>query len=286
MCSPAVMALAQEATRRHGRAHRFSRRQALGLVAGGAGAVALGHRDARARGTDAARSLSVSEIVDLTHTLSPEFPVFPGYPAFSSYAFSTIADVGSLAYVITAVEHNGTHVDAPAHFASDGDTVEAIPIERLVAPLAVVDIAERAADDPDAMLTVDDILAWEDEHGELPSGAFVALHSGWQTRADDPNAFLNPDASGVLHFPGWSPEAAAFLVEEREITGVGTDAISLDIGATPDWGAHLTFLPAGKFGVECLANLDAVPPSGATIIVGAPKHQGGSGGQARVLALV
>jgi kynurenine formamidase len=275
------MALVQETI--HER--RFSRRHALGLAAGSAGAIALGHRDPRATAAATTQSLRFSEIVDLTHTLNPEFPVFPGYPAFNSYAASTIADTGSLAYVLNVVEHNGTHVDAPAHFAVDGETVEAIPIERLVAPLAVIDIAARAEDDPDAMLTVDDILAWEDEHGELPSGVFVALHSGWQTRADDAASFLNPDASGTLHFPGWSPEAAAFLIEERDITGVGTDTISLDIGATSDWGAHLTFLPAGKFGVECLANLDQIPSSGATIIVGAPMHRGGSGGQARVLAL-
>jgi kynurenine formamidase len=111
------------------------------------------------------------------------------------------------------------------------------------------------------------------------------MNSGWDQRVGDSQAFLNADAEAVLHFPGFSGEAAQFLIEERDIVGVGVDTLSLDVGMSTDFAAHLTFLPAGKYGLELMANLDDVPPAGATLIVGAPKHQGGSGGPARVFAV-
>jgi kynurenine formamidase len=156
----------------------------------------------------------------------------------------------------------------------------------LVAPLVVVDVSQRAAADPDTQGTVDDLLAWEQEHGPLPAGAFVALNAGWDALVGDPQRFLGIDAAGVPHFPGWHPEAAVFLVQERDIVGVGVDTVSLDFGASTDFGTHLTVLPAGKYGLESLANLGNVPPVGATIIVGGPRHLNASGGPTRPLALV
>jgi kynurenine formamidase len=114
----------------------------------------------------------------------------------------------------------------------------------------------------------------------------VALNSGWDAKVNDPAAYLNVDAEGLPHFPGWHPEAAAFLVEERDIVGVGVDTVSLDFGASTDFGTHVTVLTSGRYGVENLASLGNVPAVGATIVVGGPKHLGASGGPTRALALV
>jgi kynurenine formamidase len=120
----------------------------------------------------------------------------------------------------------------------------------------------------------------------MPAGAFVAMDAGWDARAETADRFLNRDAKGTMHAPGFGEPAARFLVGERDICGVGVDTLSLDAGAAEKFVAHLAILGAGKYGVELLANLGRVPPSGATVIVGAPKHAGASGGPARVLALV
>ncbi len=134
-------------------------------------------------------------------------------------------------------------------------------------------------------MTPDDLMAWEDEHGPLPAGAIVAMYSGWESRLSDPATFLNIDDDGVPHFPGFHPDATTLLTEERDITGIGVDTLSLDFGASTDFGTHFTLLGAGKYGLENIASLANVPATGALIIVGGPKITTGSGGQSRVMAL-
>ncbi len=186
---------------------------------------------------------------------------------------------------LTLSEHTGTHMDAPVHFVNGGETIDQIAPSRFFAPLAVISIESRAARDHDAALSVDDIREWERQHGRLPDGAFVAMSSGWDQRVGDSRQFLNADAEGVLHWPGFSAEAARFLTEQRDIVGVGVDSLSLDVGTSADFAAHQTFLPAGKYGLELMANLATVPPAGATLIVGAMKHLGGTGGPVRAFAV-
>lgn len=233
-----------------------------------------------------ARTLSYRRVVDLTHTLSPEFPVFPFYRPVQIRRLAKVETDGWGAAELTFAEHTGTHLDAPAHFVAGGLTADRIPVDGLVAPLVVVSIAEKAARDDDTLLTVDDLHAWERRHGAIPPGAVVALHSGWEARLAEPGRFLNADAAGIMHSPGFSADAARFLVEERATMGAATDTLSLDIGASTDYAAHRVFLPAGRFGLENVANLAHVPPVGATLIVGGPKHLGATGGPARLLALV
>lgn len=233
-----------------------------------------------------ARTLSYRRVVDLTHTLSPDFPVFPFYHPVQIRRLARVETDGWGAAELTFAEHTGTHLDAPAHFVANGQTADCIPVDRLVAPLVVVSIVEKAARDDDALLTVDDLLAWERRHGSIPPAAVVALHSGWEARLVEPGRFLNADAAGTMHSPGFSAEAARFLVDERAVMGAATDTVSLDIGASTDYAAHRVFLPAGRFGLENVANLAHVPPVGATLIVGGPKHLGATGGPARLLALV
>jgi kynurenine formamidase len=226
------------------------------------------------------------DVFDLTHTFSPKLPIFPAFKPLQIRPRFSIAKDGFFANELTFDEHTGTHMDAPAHFVGAAPTADRLPADRFIAPLAVIAIESRAARDADALLTVDDVLAWEKAHGRLPAGAFVAMYSGWDARIGDAARFLNKDAKGTMHAPGFSEEVARFLVQQRDIVGAGVDTLSLDKAEAQKFVAHLALLGGGKYGVELLANLGRVPAAGATIIVGAPKHEGASGGPARVFAVV
>lgn len=226
------------------------------------------------------------DVVDLTHTFSPSLPVYPGYRPVQIRARTTIAQDGYANNEITFDEHTGTHLDAPSHFVPGAVPTDRLDVDRLIAPLVVISLADRAAKDPDTLVSVDDLRQWEQRYGRMPAGAFVAMHSGWDARASDADRVFNRDLTGTMHAPGFSEPAARFLVTERDICGVGVDTLSLDAGNAQKFVAHLAILGAGKYGVEMLANLGGVPPAGATIIIGAPKHIAGTGGPARVMALV
>ncbi|MBT2271298.1 cyclase family protein [Rhodococcus qingshengii] len=293
MCSPKVLSEVYESIGREGR--KISRRSmfaALGTGALGA-TVMAGAVQPTASATPSGRT-----IVDLTHVLTPEFPVWPGARSFEMRNLAKIADAaGSLGSLGSAEsggnfylnelrleEHTGTHIDAPAHASADGITVEKIPVADLVVPIAVVDISARASVDPDTLLTRQDILDWESLHGTIAPRSLVAMNSGWDTRAGAGGAFTNRDALGVQHTPGFNPEAIDFLVRERDIVAVGSDTLSIDAGRSTTHGAHRSALGSGKYAVEALANLSALPAVGATVMVGAPTHAGGSGGPCRVIA--
>lgn len=256
-------------------------------AASGAGSTGAPGGTASQHGAGPVRSFSFRHVVDLTHPLSPDFPVFPAFEPMQVRATRTMERDGFFAQRWEVGEHTGTHMDAPAHFATGEHirTIDQIPAEQLVVPLAVIDVKDRADKDPDTVLTVDDILAYERRHGRIPEGAALCMYTGWETRAGSAQQFLNPDNSGVMHFPGLSPEAAAFLAAERNVAGVGVDTISLDFGPSTDFRAHFEILSRNKWGLECLARLADVPPAGAMLFVGAPKVAGGSGGPTRVLAL-
>ncbi len=225
-------------------------------------------------------------VVDLTHVLGTNMPVFPGNDPMRIDVLFTFERDGYYANRLDLAEHTGTHMDAPLHFAPGGQSVHEIPPERLVGPLAVIDIRERAARNPDTMIMPDDLLAWERRHGRIPNGAIVMMHSGWATRIGDAKAFFNADAAGTPHFPGWSKEATDLLMMERNVVGIGVDTISLDFGASKDFAVHYSWLPSGRWGLENVANLTDVPPAGATVFVGAIKTYRGSGGPTRLLAVL
>ncbi|MGC4191094.1 MAG: cyclase family protein [Thermomicrobiales bacterium] len=229
--------------------------------------------------------IHASSIVDMTHVMTPDFPVWPGNEPFAMENLTTVATGGFYTNKLSYYEHTCTHLDAPAHFVEDGLTAEFLPVENFVAPLAVIDISARAADDPDTGVTPDDIAAWEAAWGSLPAGAFVAMYSGWEARLADPASFVNLDADGVQHYPGFTPDAATFLIDERDIVGIGVDTLSQDPGNSTDFGAHIAILSAGRYGIEGLARLGSVPAAGGTIVVGAPKHLHASGGPTRAFTL-
>ena len=272
MCAPVVMSSV----------HELSRRKFLGAAAGcAASAAAVSAQAGPVRLAKGFRS-----IVDLTHPYSPALPVYPGYNPVRIRPRFSIAQNGFAANEVTFDEHTGTHVDAPLHFVTGAIPAGRIPADLLAAPLVVISIAARAAKDADSLVSVDDLLQWEKRHGRIPSGALVAMYSGWEARISVPDRFLNRDAKGTMHAPGFGEPAAQFLVTQRDICAIGVDTLSLDAGAAQKFVAHVAILGAGKYGVEMMANLGRVPASGATIIVGAPTHDGATGGPARVLALL
>lgn len=253
------------------------------LLGGGAAAVAAAALPTLPAA--AAEPRSFSRVLDLTHTVSPEFPTFFGVPGISFQDEYTFAKDKLNLKIWTLNEHTGTHIDSPFHFSADGWSVDKIPAERLVCPLCIVDIAARAQDEPDTQLTPDDLKAYEAAHGPIPAGACVAMHSGWDRHVAGPR-FRNADADKVMHFPGFHPEAAAMLMEAGQAVGIASDTLSLDHGPSQAFAVHYAWLPSGRWGVEAIAGLAELPASGATLVVGAPKVAGATGGPTRLMALV
>jgi kynurenine formamidase len=234
-------------------------------------------------------------VVDLTQPLSERTPVlqlpppFANTPGLSRVDISRYDDLGpAWAWsTLTLGEHVGTHFDAPIHWITgrDGEDVASVPAAKLVGPAVVIDKSAEAAADPDYLLTLDDIRAFEAEHGPLPAGGWLFFRCGWDARAHDQEAFLN-DA----HTPGPDVEAARWLAEEAPIVGFGVETVGTDAGAAhsfdPAFPAHHFLLGAGKYGLTQLANLAELPPTGAVVVVAPLKLVDGTGSPSRVLALV
>lgn len=292
MCSPKVLSEVYESIGREGR--KISRRSMFAALGTGAlGATVM----AGAVQPTASAAPTGQTIVDLTHVLTPAFPVWPGARSFEMRNLAKIADAaGSLARSLRRVRWKVLPQRTPprrTHWYSHrrSRTRQCRRNHRredsladLVVPIAVVDISARASVDPDTLLTRQDILDWESLHGTIAPRSLVAMNSGWDTRAGAGGAFTNRDALGVQHTPGFNPEAIDFLVRERNIVAVGSDTLSIDAGRSTTHGAHRSALGSGKYAVEALANLSALPAVGATVMVGAPTHAGGSGGPCRVIA--
>jgi len=228
--------------------------------------------------------LWLAVLVDLTHALAATSPAWPGAP---HVAFAIEADYaqGYFARHVSMPEHAGTHVDAPAHFVRGGATVDAIAPEALRAPAVVVDVRAAVAKNADYAVRAADLQAWERAHGAMPEHAFVIARTGWEARWGDEARYRNSDGKDVMHFPGFAADAIAWLLAHRpSFVGVGIDTLSIDAGASTDFAAHRTLLGAGKYGVENLAGLDALPARGATVVVAPLKLAGGSGAPARVFA--
>jgi kynurenine formamidase len=273
MCVPGCQEAVQSALSRRG----FFKGGAAGFAA-----VAMAPEAALA----APSQRRFSATVDLTHTMSPDFPTFTGEPAVELDKKFDLKKDGYNLYWWRLVEHAGTHLDAPIHFSDTGASVEKLATETLVVPLAVIDVAAKAAQDRDYMVSRDDIAAWERKHRRLPENCCVAMHSGWARHVTDPSKYIGKDAAGVLHFPGFAPETAEWLMKERKVTGLAVDTLSLDHGPSKDFKVHRVWLPSGRWGLENVASLDQVPATGATLVVGLAKVKGATGGPARLIALV
>jgi kynurenine formamidase len=218
--------------------------------------------------------------------MSAAFPTFFGVPGIEMQKQFELKKDGFNLYWWRIVEHAGTHLDAPIHFSEAGATAERIAADTLVVPLAVIDVAAKAALNADYQVTRQDLAAWESANGRLPDNACVAMNSGWAQHVGDAAKFTGKDAAGTFHFPGFAAEATEWLLQERRVAGLAVDTMSLDYGASKDFKTHYLWLPSGRWGLENVANLDKVPASGATLVVGVAKVKDATGGPTRLLALV
>lgn len=237
--------------------------------------------------------------IDLTQTLSPDTPTlvlppeFGQCAGFSQQEISRYDERGVAWYWnnFTVGEHTGTHFDAPIHWITGKDlpnnALDTVPPADFVAPAVVIDISAKCAADPDYLLTVADIEAWEAEHGQIPPRSWVMLRTDWSKREGE--AYTNRREDGA-HTPGPSVEAVRFLVDARLAHGLGVETIGTDAGQAhlldPAYPAHSFFHAAGRYGLQCLANLDLLPPTGAVVVATPLKIAGGSGSPLRVLAFV
>ena len=272
---------------------RLSRRA---LIAAGAAGTACAPFSAAAAATGGSASKAAGRrkeqgfpafqrVVDLTHALSPSFPTFENRPGINLKRLKNIASDGYNMMEWTLLEHCGTHIDAPIHFSATGPGPAEIAPDRLVVPLVVVDVADKAVADPDYRLTPADILAWEKRHGRLPARCCVAMAAGWDRHVAHPR-YVGRDDRGVMHFPGFHAETSRMLIEQRDVSGIAVDTLSLDHGPSRDFATHTSWLPSMRWGLENVAGLGGLPPRGATLVVGAPKITGATGGPTRVLALI
>jgi kynurenine formamidase len=231
--------------------------------------------------------MTFNDTVDLSHALYEGFPTMGGDKWFTVENIVNYAKEKVNLNRWTIMEHTGTHMDAPIHFSADGMTADMIPISDLIVPVAVINIAARAAENADTSLTPDDIKAWEAKNGPLPEGCCVVMNSGWHKLVGDPK-FTGKDAESKNHTPGFHIEAAQMLIKERKVKGIGVDTLSLDTGLNSSglFPVHYEWLGSGRWGVEAVANLDAIPEKGAHLLLGIPKVKGATGGPTRVIALM
>jgi kynurenine formamidase len=265
--------------------------------------IAVGVTMRNAASQDGAQSLAAAyatisskKFVDLTHAFSPNIPHWKGFDAETVrtlYWYDPKPGTkgsGFFAQSFCHVGQWGTHVDPPAHFARGGRTVDQIDPKEMFMPLVVIDVHDKAAENPDYVLSVDDVKAWESRHGSVPAHAFVVMRTDWSKRwAGGDVAMANKDAKGVSHYPGWSLPALQYLYETRHITASGHETTDTDPGIKTthdDYTLESWILHHNHYQIELLANLDQVPEDGALAIVTFPKPKGGSGFPARVIAIL
>ena len=234
-------------------------------------------------------TLQTKHFVDLTHAFAPGIPHWKGFKDERIRTLDTIAKDGFWAQEFTHPGQWGTHVDPPAHFHNGLETVDQIPLHQMILPLVVLDVHEKVAHDPDYVVTMDDVRAWEGRHGPIPAGSFVALRTDWSKRWPSQAAMQNVDSKGVAHYPGWSKAVLQYLYEVRKITASGHETTDTDPGIATsrnDYSLESYVLGTNHYQIELLANLDKVPEAGALVVVSFPKPLHGSGFPARVFAIL
>lgn len=235
----------------------------------------------------AKKTIQIDNIVDLTHTLTSEFPFIPvkklTYP-FELIPMATLKRNGVEANSWKIHEHLGTHADAPNHFIQGQKSLDQLDLKDLIVPVIVIDIEAKAFKNSDTELTIADIYKFEKEYGKIPEHSCVMMYSGWEKHLND-SLFVGLDKKKTKHYPGFSNDAIKFLIKHRNIAGIGVDVLSFDPGIDENYTGHKTLFEAGKWGVECVANLDKIPKIGATIIVAVPKVGKATGGFTRIIAV-
>ncbi len=237
--------------------------------------------------------LEHAEIVDLTWPFDEQTLYWPSSPSgFELVQLARGMTPGGYFYasnLLCSPEHGGTHLDAPIHFAEHGLTADKIPLRQLIAPAIVIDVASKAAADPDYRLTAEDVRAWEARHGPIAAGTIVLLRTGWGRRYPNRKQYFGDDKPGAtdkLHFPSYGEEATRLLVGERHVAALGIDTASIDYGQSRDFIVHRVAMEANVPGFENVANLERLPERGAWVVALPMKIGGGSGGPLRIVALL
>jgi kynurenine formamidase len=237
--------------------------------------------------------LRAFRIVDLTHPFDDQTIYWPTSPSkFELKPLSFGKTAGGYFYssfVLCTPEHGGTHLDAPLHFAEGHPSIGDVPLDRLIGPAVVIDVSKQAAGDATYRLAPEDIAAFERAHGRIPQGAIVLLRTDWSRFWPNVKQYLGDDTPGDasrLKFPGYGVEAARLLVEGRHVAVLGIDTASIDYGPSTDFMAHRIGAAQDVVNLENLTGLSELPPTGATVVALPMKIAKGSGGPARVIALV
>jgi kynurenine formamidase len=220
-------------------------------------------------------------VVDLTHSVDAQALVYESGERSADQA-KTVAGLETVHNIYSP----RTRIEAPAHFARGLWTVDQIPTERLLAPLVVLDVSANIENHPDYQISVEDIAQWEQAHDQIPLGSVVIARTAWDSHWNSARAYRNTDRKGVMHFPGFSQDAAKFLVEGRNALGLGIDTLSLDYGPSKDFPVRQYTLAHSVYQLENVANLDRAPATGGMVVVAPTKLESGSSGPVRILALV
>ncbi|MDZ8136118.1 MAG: cyclase family protein [Nostoc sp. DedQUE04] len=231
-------------------------------------------------------SITYTRVIHLSHVIDIDIPQWSGDPTVE---FETVAELNNDGYYLRRFslgEHSATHINAPNSFHSSAVGIDQYPAQSLVVPAVVINVCQATAVNPDYALTVADVLAWEAEYGEISAGCVVILNTGWQKKWLDKSAFLNHDAQGIPHFPGFGSDATQFLLDERQIVGVGIDTHGVDPGQDNSFTINRLVLEKPRIVLENLTNLDQLPPKGTTLAIAPLRLRGGSGSPVGVLALV
>ncbi|HPG38829.1 MAG TPA: cyclase family protein [bacterium] len=223
-------------------------------------------------------------IIDLSHPFKADMPLWPGDPVFLVEQFSTLPLNGYFMNKVSCGEHSGTHIGAPCHFNPRGVDVAGIPAQDLVLPAVKIDISQYCQNNPDYLLTVQDMLAWEQQHLKIPSHCVALVQTGWDRFWNNPHRYFGL-AENTMHFPGISMEAAQFLAAQRQVAGVGIDTAGIDGGLSQDFAANKALGDANIYHLENLTNLAQLPETGAILFIGALPIAGGSGSPCRVVGL-
>ncbi len=230
------------------------------------------------------KAIAYSKVIHLSHIIHQNIPQWPGDPPVE---FETVAQLENDGYYLRSFslgEHSSTHINAPKSFYADGVGIDRYPAESLVVPAVVIDIRPQSAANPDYLLSLADIWAWEQKYRNIPKSSIVLLYTGWQEKWQDPTLFLNSNAG--LHFPGFSNDATQFLLDERQVVGVGIDTHGVDSGQNSTFAINRLVLQKPRIVLENLANLNQLTPTGTTLIIGILRLLDGSGSPAAVMALV
>jgi kynurenine formamidase len=224
--------------------------------------------------------------LDLSYAISEKLVPWPGDKRwFEAQVNASVEKEGYFTRSFWMLEHYGTHLDAPIHFPPGQLSVDQIPTKQLFGPAVVLDVRAEGGRDADYRIPAEGVEEWERRHGRIPAGAIAVLRTGWAERWPDARRYCNLDAQGRMHFPGFSIAAAGLLIE-RGVGGLGCDTMSVDYGASEDFAVHRLALGSGLYHLENLADLSELPEAGAFLVVAPIKLEGGSGGPVRVFALI